>query len=190
MKKTKLQNMILEDNKKNYKFTLDKEKLFKDFDNELVKDNSNTSRKLKYNKSIVKYLITVSCCLVVAVFIGIYYHDQHKSPQTTTEFEEYVSEYVLNNEKTYYKNLSNDEKVNFYIYKYNTSSTKDGNIYYFYFLKNDNEEVYLINTKAEEEKLLQNNDFGILAIHSENEKDDIIEFCLKINGKTKKYEIN
>lgn len=190
MKKTELQNIIVEDNKKNYKFTLDKEKLFKDFDNELVKDNINTNRKLKFNKTLVKYLITVSCCLIVAIIIGIYYRDQRKSPKTTAEFEKYVSEYVLNDEKTYYKDMYIDYKTYFYIYKYNSIDTKDGNIYYFYFFKTKNREVYFIDNNAQEEVLLQNNDFDILAIHSENEKNDMIEFCLRIDGKIKKYKIN
>lgn len=190
MKKTELQNIIVEDNKKNYKFTLDKEKLFKDFDNELVKDNINTNRKLKFNKTLVKYLITVSCCLIVAIIIGIYYRDQRKSPKTTAEFEKYVSEYCVINDLNYYFNLNINNKAYFYIYKYNSIDTKDGNIYYFYFFKTKNKEVYFIDNNTQEEVLLQNNDFGILAIHSENEKDDIIEFCLKIDGKINNYEIN
>lgn len=189
MKKTELQNIILEDNKKSYSFTLDKEKLFKDF-NEELKENNNSNKSVKLNKTFLKYIITITCCLVVVVFIGIYYRDQRKGPKTTEEFDEYVSEYVLVQKKLCYLDVDIAYNINIYIYKYNSLETKDGNIYYFYFFKTKNKEVYLIDNNKKEEILLQNNDFGILAIHLENEKDDKVEFCLKIDGKTKKYEIN
>lgn len=192
MKKTEIQNIILEDNKNNYSFKLDKEKLFKNIDNELVKDNCRYNKKTKINKTFFKYLITVSCCIVVIVMIGISYFDQRKSPKTTSDFKKYVSEYVLNNEMSPSSDLHIDSKTYFYIYKYDSYDTKDGYIYYFYYYKSTSrsKEVYLIDNNTQEVILLKNNAFGIIAIHEEKEKNKNVNICLKINGEIKNYAIN
>lgn len=191
MKKTKLRDIVLEDSSKCYSFNLDKEKLFKDIEEELPKKDEYSDKKVKSNKTLLRYSIVFTCCLVAFLFIGITYYNQWKNPKTTKEFNEYISEYVYIKEKTYYKDLSYDEKINFYIYKYDSNETKDGNIYYFYYFKTKSKKVvYLIDNNTDEEILLENNAFGIITILEEKDENEEINVTLKIDGKVEKYEIS
>lgn len=191
MKKTKLRDIVLEDSSKCYSFNLDKEKLFKDIEEELPKKDEYSDKKVKSNKTLLRYSIVFTCCLVIVVFIGFTYFDQKKNPNTTEEFNEYISEYVVVKDKLHYTNILFDKNTVFYVYYFDSNETKDGNIYYFYYFKTKSKKVvYLIDNNTDEEILLENNAFGIITILEEKDENEEINVTLKIDGKVEKYEIS
>lgn len=191
MKKTKLRDIVLEDSSKCYSFNLDKEKLFKDIEEELPKKDEYSDKKVKSNKTLLRYSIVFTCCLVAVVFIFINISDQKKRPKTTKEFNEYISEYCFDEDVGCYYDIKINDRSTLYIYKGNVNETKDGNIYYFYYFKTKSKKVvYLIDNNTDEEILLENNAFGIITILEEKDENKEINVSLKIDGKVEKYEIN
>lgn len=194
MRRSKIKKLIKEDYNKNYKYVPNKEKLFKDLGIEVVEMKEYSAKWMRISKVFMTLSIVLTCCLIGVICVGFgFISQQTYNPRLTSEFKEYVKEYSEETYELHSIEYVVKNKIIIRIYKIDSTQSKDGNIYYLYFVrdKNKKENAFLIlNYGTQMEIELKNNSFGMIAMHTVEQEEEIVQFAIRYQEKTKKYYIN
>lgn len=197
MRRSKIEKLIKDDYNKNYKYVPNKEKLFKDLGIEVVEMKEYSAKWMRISKVFMTLSIVLTCCLIGVICVGFGFISQQTcNPRLTSEFKEYVNEYSEDINELYRSSIMNiklDDNNYLYLYKIDSTQSKDGNIYYFYFVRNKNKidnAFLVINYGTQIEIELHNKSFGMIAMHTIEQEEEIVQFAIRYQEKTKKYYIN
>lgn len=194
MRRSKIKKLIKDDYNKNYKYVPNKEKLFKDLGIEVVEMKEYSAKWMRISKVFMTLSIVLTCCLIGVICVGFGFISQQTcNPRLTSEFKEYVNEYTKTMQYDNVIAINTDSNIHIYIFKYDETQSIDGNIYYFYFVKDKNKNnnaFLLLNCGTQMEIELQNKSFGMIAMHTIEQEEEIVKFSIRYQEKTKKYYIN